>query len=170
MVPHLEHLANEVLAGARLLLIGAGSGVTPGVALIRMLAGRALPATARVRLVVIVRSMHVAEALDGYMLPASCDGATGLPWLSTELHLTRPAPAAVAEHQPSIQNATVHSFHGGFRLSAAGDGQLKATAAPYRLATDMPNLAHLTGVHTPCAGRRVVAAERCAAAKNVIFS
>ena len=65
--PHLEHLAYSVAMGKPLLLIGAGSGVTPGVALIRMLASRTLPPTARVRLVVIVRSMHVAEALDGYM-------------------------------------------------------------------------------------------------------
>ena len=65
--PHLEHLAYSVAMGKPLLLIGAGSGVTPGVALIRMLASRALPPNARVRFVVIVRSMHVAEALDGYM-------------------------------------------------------------------------------------------------------
>ena len=87
--PHLEHLASEVLAGRPLLLIGAGSGVTPGVSLIRMLASRTLPSHARVRFVVLVRSIHWVEALDGYMLPRHPDGATGLHWLTTEIHATR---------------------------------------------------------------------------------
>ena len=159
--PHLEHLAHSVMMGKPLLLIGAGSGVTPAVALIRMLASRTLPATARVHLIVIVRSMHVAEALDGYMLPASADGATGLPWLTTELHLTRKVVGADdVENTTSSQVATVHGFQGGFRLSTAGDGTLMAAAAPYRLA-DVPNLvgdgiAQVTGASKPCGSRRVV--------------
>ena len=163
--PHLEHLAYSVSMGKPLLVIGAGSGVTPGVALIRMLASRTLPATARVRLVVIVRSMHVAEALDGYMLPASADGATGLPWLTTELHLTRRATGADdAGHTSSTQvTTTAHGFQGGFRLSTAGENELKAITAPYCLA-DIPNLvgdgvARFTGVSMPCASRRVATNE-----------
>lgn len=139
--PHLEHLAYHVMMGEPLLLIGAGSGLTPAVALVRMLASRTLPATACVRLLVIVRSMHIAEALDGCMLPAGADGATGLPWLTTELHLTRRAVGADdVEDQPSTAQttATVHGFQGGFRLEALA-GQLKATAAPYRL-SGMPSL------------------------------
>ena len=129
--PHLEHLAHSVMMGKPLLLIGAGSGVTPAVALIRMLASRTLPATARVHLIVIVRSMHVAEALDGYMLPASADGATGLPWLTTELHLTRKVVGADdVENTTSSQVATVHGFQGGFRLSTAGDGTLRGRLHP----------------------------------------
>eukprot|EP00966_Prymnesium_polylepis_P248635 5748696-Prymnesium_polylepis.1 len=122
--PHLEHLARRAMMGTPLLLIGAGSGVTPAVALIRMLAGRTMAATARVRFVVIVRSMHVAEALDGYMLPWSKDGATGLPWLTTELRLTR--HVAAADSMLAIGGATAHSIHGGFRLSPAGDDHLRA--------------------------------------------
>ena len=163
--PHLEHLAYSVSMGKPLLVIGAGSGVTPGVALIRMLASRTLPATARVRLVVIVRSMHVAEALDGYMLPASADGATGLPWLTTELHLTRRAAGADDAGHTSLAQVTTtaHGFQGGFRLSASGDNELKAIIAPYCLA-DIPNLvsdgvARFTGVSMPCANRRVATNE-----------
>lgn len=137
--PNLENLAHSVMAGMPLLLIGAGSGVTPAVALIRMLAGRTLPATARVRLVVIVRSMHVAEALDGYMLPASADGTTGLPWLTSELHLTRRVAAESAEGPSTQSGATPHCFQGGFRLRPAGDGTLRAASAPYCL-VDAPDL------------------------------
>ena len=157
--PHLEHLAHSVMMGKPLLLIGAGSGVTPGVALIRMLASRTLPATARVRLVVIIRSMHVGEALDGYMLPTGPDGATGLPWLTTEIHMTRAVTGAedAEDPPPSTQSATgQHGFQGGFRLSAAGDGKLKAIAAPYRLAKNMPNLIGDGGAHL---SRRVVTDE-----------
>ena len=69
-----------------------------------------------------------------------------------------------AENPSSIQSASAHGFRGGFRLSAAGDGKLKATSAPYRLANGMPNLlgdgiAHVTGVQKPCASRRVVTDE-----------
>ena len=66
--------------------------------------------------------------------------------------------------QSSTQvTATGHGFQGGFRLSAAGDNELKATSAQYRLA-DIPNLvgdgvARLTGASMPCASRRVVTNE-----------
>ena len=103
-------------------------------------------------------------------LPASADGATGLPWLTTELHLTRRVAGADdgaddgGPAQSSTQVTTTgHGFQGGFRLSAAGDNELKATSAQYRLA-DIPNLvgdgvARLTGASMPCASRRVVTNE-----------
>ena len=161
--PHLEHLARQVEAGVPLLLFGAGSGVTPGIALIRMLASRLLPPTARVRFVVIVRTMALAEALDGYMLPCSADGATGLPWLTCELHLTRTAEADDAEQgsrlpSPQAHRATPqHAFRGGFRLSAAGEGALKATPAPYGL-VGTPGFG-TAGLLAPRTGRSVVANE-----------
>jgi hypothetical protein len=157
--PHLEHLAHSVMMGKPLLLIGAGSGVTPGVALIRMLASRTLPATARVRFVVIVRSMHVAEALDGYMLPASADGATGLPWLTTELHLTRTVVGADDAGYPSPnQVASTHGFHGGFRLGTAGEDTLRATTAPYHLVGS--GISEVTSrTSLPCASHRVATDE-----------
>ena len=65
--PHLEQLATAVAAGTPLLLVGAGSGVTPGISLLRMLASRQLVPHARVRFVVVVRSLQVAEALDRFM-------------------------------------------------------------------------------------------------------
>ena len=44
--------------------------------------------------------------------------------------------------QSSTQvTATGHGFQGGFRLSAAGDNELKATSAQYRLQTSRTSLA-----------------------------
>lgn len=88
-----------------------------------------------------------------------------MPWLTTELHLTRRAAGADdAGRTSSTQvTATGHGFQGGFRLSTTGDNELKAITAQYRLA-DVPNLvgdgvARLTGVSMPCASRRVVTNE-----------
>ena len=93
-----------------------------------------------------------------------------MPWLTTELHLTRRVAGADdgaddgGPAQSSTQVTTTgHGFQGGFRLSAAGDNELKATSAQYRLA-DIPNLvgdgvARLTGASMPCASRRVVTNE-----------
>ena len=151
MPPHIEHLAHEVIAGRPLLLVGAGSGVTPGISLLRLLASRTLPEHARVRFIVIVRSAHVAEALDGFMLPLAANGATGMPWLKTEIHLTRRAHATPSspsgtrrEVEPTSPTGPTsassssptppqpHSFRGGFRLHAVhGEDALMATPAPY---------------------------------------
>ena len=65
-----NHLAHAALSGRPVLLIGAGSGVTPCLALLRMLASQPMPAGARVRFVVVARSLAVLETLDGFMLPS----------------------------------------------------------------------------------------------------
>ena len=151
--PHLMHLVRQVVAGHPLLLVGAGSGVTPCLALLRMLASRPLPPRARVRFVVIARFVHLFEALDGFMLPASsADRVTGMPWLTTELHLTRrlkgpsqpPVPAASSHPPPALEQtppAVPHAFRGGFRLrplfDSRGDGNLlflEAVSARYAVA------------------------------------
>ena len=137
--PHIEHLARSVQAGVPLLLVGAGSGVTPGISLLRLLASRPVPPTARVRFVVVARSMAILEALDGFMLPTGPSGTTGLPWLTTELHLTRRVGAAIDSETGATETASPqgsvplpHEFRGGFRLSALdGSDALTATSMPF---------------------------------------
>ena len=91
------------------------------------------------------------KALDGFMLP-DAHGCTGVPWLTTEIHLTRAAPApgaapGTAAPLPSTAASMVastaapssppspaacahaastpgpHAFRGGFRLASEVDGQ-----------------------------------------------
>ena len=165
--PHLEHLADGVMAGKPLLLIGAGSGVTPAIALLRRLASRAnMPPSARVRLVVVARSVALLEALDGIMLPTDANGSTGLKWLTTELHLTRRVGgeqgggSRVRDAPPA--GTTTHSFRGGFRLSVAREGggdALTAVSAPYTIAATATRPA--TGSNMPQHSRNVAADEIC---------
>ena len=118
--PHLMHVVRMAAAGHPLLLVGAGSGVTPCLALLRMLASRSLPPSARVRFLVIARSTHVLEALDGFMLPGT-NGVTGVPWLSTELHLTRKiqGPKAVEDADGS-RDTPSRGHESGANLLSAG--------------------------------------------------
>ena len=60
--PHLNHLAHAALSGRPVLLIGAGSGVTPCLALLRMLASQPMPAGARVRLTMSKSSLKPGPA------------------------------------------------------------------------------------------------------------
>ena len=131
--PHLNHLAHAALSGRPVLLIGAGSGVTPCLALLRMLASQPMPAGARVRFVVVARSLAVLETLDGFMLPSGANGATGFPWLTTELHLTRTLPPGPAGVVDAPAAGAPHSFRGAFRLRALPRGALAAHAAPFGL-------------------------------------
>ena len=186
--PHLEQLACAVAAGTPLLLVGAGSGVTPGIALLRMLASRQLPPHARVRFVVVIRSPLVAEALDGFMLP-DAHGCTGAPWLTTEIHLTRAAPGTAAPpstaactaactgaSSPPPSPATCahaastrgpHAFRGGFRLASEADGQgaavLRAVSAPYAVSRPVKG-----GDASAAAGPAVPRRSRSAAADELM--
>ena len=131
--PHLNHLAHAALSGRPVLLIGAGSGVTPCLALLRMLASQPMPAGARVRFVVVARSLAVLETLDGFMLPSGADGVAGFEWLSAELHLTRTLPPGSAGVVDAPAAGAPHSFRGAFRLRALPSGALAAHAAPFGL-------------------------------------
>ena len=131
------------------------------------------------RFVVVVRSPLVAEALDGFMLP-DAHGCTGVPWLTTEIHLTRAAPGTAAPPSTAASTAasTVasssppspatccahaastpgpHAFRGGFRLAPETDAQgatvLRAVSAPHAL---QPNVA--PGCNPMEPGRGVIGA------------
>ena len=132
--PHIEHLARDVMAGRPLLLVGAGSGMTPALALIRLLASRAVPPRARVRFVAVARSLPMVEMLDALMLPLDVSGATGLPWLDTEIHITRvqhtePPTASLLQ----VDSRTRQLLNGGVRLGSVSGGNVRAIAKPFGL-------------------------------------
>ena len=102
-----------------------------------LLASRPLPPNARVRFVVVIRSPLVAEALDGFMLP-DAHGNTGVPWLTTEVHLTRKATPpstalaagtlAASACPPPPGMAGPHAFRGGYRLATLAYAESEGVA------------------------------------------
>merc|ERR1711965_1164882 len=77
------------------LIVAAGSGLAPAVALLRLVRLSNPAPNQQIRFVAIVRSAQQIEVLDAFCLPTA-GASTQEPWLQTEIHITRrkTAPAA----------------------------------------------------------------------------
>ena len=86
------------------------------------------------------------QALDGFMLPDAY-GNTGVPWLTTEIHLTRkalPPSTATATTPPAASPAActggAHAFRGGFRLATLTEAESQGTVLRAVSAARAPTL------------------------------
>lgn len=113
--PVLLGVVHRAMQNEPLLLIGAGSGLAPVVAVVRRIAaaleGQAMEMVSNVDvvLVCIVRDCELLDMLSGTMLPRAQTGITAYPWLRSELHVTK-------------LTATSTSAHGDERSKPAEDG------------------------------------------------
>ena len=161
--PSLCGLVQAAAAGTPLLLVGGGSGLVPLAALLRRLARReaavALPSSAFVLLVCVVREVATLEVLDSAMLPrampkregghavtdaaagtdhaAAAAAPTGYPWLACEIHVTGPATGLGTEAPTESQ--------GPGRTVAPPDVRVLATAEEEPAETNAHAEAELAG-------------------------
>ena len=139
----LTRLCEAALQSAPLLLLGAGSGLAPAVAIVRRIAAGLAQApashgrTVDVALVCVVRSPAMLEMLHGDMLPVDGSGATRLPWLRTEVHWTGRDPAHATHGPASGPLSTGHTgLSGPIRVHATAGG-IVAEPATYPRVRDV---------------------------------
>ena len=120
----LQQKAREVARGRPLLIVAAGSGLAPAVALLRLVRLSNPAPNQQIRFVAIVRSAQQIEVLDAFCLPTA-GAATQEPWLQTEIHVTRRKTAPTLEGPSSLPR------HGRVVVRADTNANLVAVPTPW---------------------------------------